>query len=116
MRRLRWADDRGSPSVELVGVLPLLIVAALAAWQLALVAFVATQAENAARAASRAQVVDGNGYEAGIDALPAYLRDGATAEIVGTKSTVRVAIPLVMPGMRSDSFAVTRTAELPDTS
>lgn len=114
-RRIRWGSDRGSPSVEFAGLLPLLLVAALFAWQLSLVAFVATQAENAARVASRAQTLSGDGVRAGEAALSPYLRADAQVRVVGQRSTVRIPLPIILPSLNLPDLAISRSAELPDT-
>ena len=61
-RRLRGED--GQTSVELLGMLPFLVIAAMAAWQILLVGYAVTSAENAARAASRVEVRGGDGEKA----------------------------------------------------
>ncbi len=107
--------ERGSVSVEMIGFAPLLIVTALLMWQIALVAYVATSAENAARVGSRAVAAEKSPQQEAIDALPEGLRDGATVAVQGTEARVRVEVPIVVPGLRVNSLAVTRSAELPDT-
>ena len=104
---------RGSASTELLGFLPLLLIAMLAAWQLLLVAFTAVAAENAARTASRVEARGGQGEVAALRSLPSWLSDGATATMDGTKATVGVEVPIIFPGFTTDVIDVERTAELP---
>lgn len=108
-------SERGSISVELMGFLPLLIITALLMWQIALVAYVATAAENAARVGSRAVAAEQPPEKTAIDALPAGLRTGATVQVEGTEARVRVPVPIVVRTLRFEALAVTRSAELPDT-
>ena len=106
--------ERGQASVELLGILPLLLIAALLVWQLLLAGYAVTSAENAARNASRAESRGDNGVDAAKDSLSFGLHKNAEVRIEGEKATVRVRVPIVAPGIDSDSFTVTRDAELPD--
>ena len=56
MKRLS-GDERGQAAVEFVAVVPFVLLAALVAWQLALVGHVAWAAAGAARSGARAAVV-----------------------------------------------------------
>ena len=51
--------------------------------------------------------------KAGRAALSPGLRDGARIEMQGEKATVRVRIPIIVPGLDSDRITATKTAELP---
>ena len=51
----RTESQRGQASVELLGVLPAVLLAALAAWQIVLAGHTAWLAGNAARVAARAE-------------------------------------------------------------
>jgi hypothetical protein len=112
MDRLRGRQE-GSTSVELMGILPILLLGALAAWQILLVAMTVTSAENAARTASRAHATQGNAEGAGIRAMPQWLRDGARVQMSGDKATVVVEVPIIFPGLRAGEMTVSRSAELP---
>ena len=105
--------ERGSASVELLGVLPLLLLAALMAWQILLAAFSVTNAENAARSGSRTEGRGGDGKKAAVRSLAGALRHGAKVTIDGERATVRVRVPIVFPGLTSDALTVRRSAELP---
>jgi len=111
-RRLR--DDRGQASAELMGMVCWLLLAALFVWQLMLAAWTVTQTANAARTASRvAARANGDPEKAGRNALSAPLRKGFhhfTQE--GEKATVRVRIPIVLPGFTAGP-SVSRSATLP---
>lgn len=72
----RWRDERGQASVELVGVLPLCLLACAVVWQLALAGHAAWAAGSAARAAARAAAVGGDPRTAARGALPESLERG----------------------------------------
>lgn len=111
--RIELRSQRGAASVELLGMLPYLLLAALAAWQLLLVGWTITSASNAARAGSRVDARGGDGIEAAKDALSGPLRDDAEARIEGERAEVSVPVPIVFPGLTTDDVVITRTAELP---
>ncbi len=90
--------ERGTASIELVGVLPFLIVAVLVAAQLALAGAALWSAGIASRAGARAALVGGSGTRAAREALPAPLRRGAEVG-EGDGVSVRVPVPLLLPGM-----------------
>jgi pilus assembly protein CpaE len=105
--------ESGQASVELIGMLPFLVLTALLIWQLLLVGYAATSAENAARAASRVESRGGDGEKAARRVVGSPLRDGIETRIEGTKARVRVRVPLLVPGLSDDAITVTRDAELP---
>jgi len=115
LRRLRrlHGDERGQASVEFAGVLIWLLLAALFIWQLMLVTWAFNQASNAARTASRTDGKGGNAVEAGRKALSPGLRDGAKVTMSGEKATVKVRIPIVVPGLDSPRLVASKSAELP---
>jgi Flp pilus assembly protein TadG len=112
VRRLH-REQRGQASVEFAGVLVWLLLAALFVWQMMLVTWSFNQASNAARTASRADGRGGSAVKAGRDALSPGLRRHAKVEMAGEKATVRVRIPIVVPGLDSPRLLATKTAELP---
>jgi len=120
MRR-RWQGDDGVTSIEFVTLLPLLLAVGAMVWQLLVAGAAASAIENAARDASR---VAGTGADAGAvtarasQSLPSWLRGGGVqvARPGGTAVEVTVPIPLVFPGLTWDDLAITRRAELPDTT
>ena len=111
--RLR-REEAGQAAAEFLGMLPYLLLAAVAGWQLMLGAWTYTQASNAARTASRVEGRGGDGERAAKDAVTGTLRRGM---VVHTKPnnrvTVKVRIPIVLPGLSSAKLRATRTAELP---
>jgi Flp pilus assembly protein TadG len=106
-------DERGQATVEFVGILVWLLVAALIVWQLLLVAWSFNQASNAARTASRVDGRGGNAAKAGRAALSPGLRKHAEITMKGERATVHVRIPIVVPGVDSDALQARREAELP---
>ena len=112
LRRLH-REERGQASVEFAGVLVWLLLAALLIWQLLLVTWAFNQASNAARTASRVDGRGGSGTKAGKAALSPGLRDHAKVTLSGERATVKVRIPIVVPGLHHDGFVATKTAELP---
>ena len=111
MRLLR--EQRGQTSVELVGMLWWMLLAALVVWQLMLAAWTVDQTANAARTASRVEGRGGDPAKAARNALPAGLRDGMKVTISGETAKLSVRIPIVIPGLGDDRLRVTRSATLP---
>ncbi|AXG80014.1 TadE/TadG family type IV pilus assembly protein [Streptomyces paludis] len=96
--------DRGQAAVEFVGVISLLLVAALAAIQLGIAAYAMQQAGTASRAAARAATYRESTMtadQAGRAALSDWLAKGSGFTVVGgnqqVKVTARVPIPSVLP-------------------
>lgn len=112
-RRKGRHSERGQASVELIGMLPFLVLAALLVWQLLLVGYASTSAENAARAASRVVARGGDGERAASRVIASALREGIRTEMNGAKATVRVRVPIIVPGVTRADVTVTRDAELP---
>jgi Flp pilus assembly protein TadG len=112
LRRLR-RDQRGQSSVELIGVLPLLFLVVLVVWQLALATWAVNQASNAARTVSRVNARGGDLKKTARNAVSPALRHGLKYEVRGEKATVRVRIPIVIPGLTTERLVASRSAELP---
>ena len=112
MRRL-LRDQRGQASVEFAGVLFWLLLAAFAVWQVLLITWSFNQASNAARTASRVDGRGGDAEKAGRAALSPGLRREAVIRMQGERATVRVRIPILVPGLDTDRLRATRSAELP---
>lgn len=90
-------DGRGQASVELVAVLPLVAVLALALWQVAVAGQAVWLSGSAARAAARAAAVGTDPLRAGQRVLPDGLARGLRVSAGRDGSvTVRVAVPLVV--------------------
>jgi hypothetical protein len=117
----RSARDRGVASLEYLGMLPFLLLIALAGIQLGLVAYCGEQAGTAARTAARTAALpppDG-GEDAGARAGRAAVSDWLTADIrytTDTRTTITaqasVDVPSVLPGV-SFFDPVKRSATMP---
>ena len=82
--------------MELLGVLPAVLLAGLACWQIVLAGHTAWVAGNAARVAARADAV-GRDPEAGArSALPRHLRRGLVIRGGDGRVDVRVRVPMVV--------------------
>lgn len=90
--------EEGTASVELVAVAPLLLLAVLAAVQIALAGQALWSAGVAARAGARAALVGGEATAVARRALPPSLRHGSEVQARGDVS-VRVAVPSFFPGL-----------------
>lgn len=69
-------SEQGQASVELIGVLPLALLAILVAWQLALAGQTLWLCAQAARVAARAEAVDRDPAAAARSALPRAMERG----------------------------------------
>jgi hypothetical protein len=112
-RAQRTESQRGQASVELLGVLPAVLLAALAAWQIVLAGHTTWLAGNAARVAARAEAVGADPNAAARGALPEHLRRGLIVRRRGDgRIDVRVRVPIVMKGAAA-SLRVGASAALP---
>jgi hypothetical protein len=90
--------ETGTASIELVAAIPFLLLALLAAAQIALAGQALWSAGVAARAGARAALIGSEARSAARRALPPSLRDGAEVE-ESDEVTVRVVVPRLFPGM-----------------
>lgn len=91
------AGERGQASVELVAALPLVLLAGLLAWQLALAGHTAWECAHAARAAARADAVGRSAEAAARSAVPRSLERGLSVRRLregGVRVSLRV--PLIV--------------------
>jgi hypothetical protein len=115
----RHADERGQSALELVGMVPLMALVALAVAQALLIGHTAIVTEQAARTGARvAMVTDDGGASraAAVGSLPSWLRDGAQVRFSGGGShrlELSSRIPTIVPGLPS-GMRVNRTVEMPD--
>jgi len=96
--------ERGTASVELVAVVPFLLLAVLAAFQIALAGHSLWSASVAARAGARAALIGGEATAAARRALPPSLREGDVVEDSGEVS-VRVPVLRFFPGLPRTTVA-----------
>jgi TadE-like protein len=90
------AGERGQATVELVGVLPLVVVLGFAVWQAAVAGQAMWMAGAAARAAARAAALGADPDDAARAVLPPRLDDGVR---VGTRDDGGVRITLRIPAV-----------------
>ena len=97
---MRWsAGERGQATVELVGVLPLVVVLGFAVWQAAVAGQALWMAGAAARAAARAEALGADPAPAARAVLTPRLEDGLRVRARddgGVRVTLR--IPAVVGG------------------
>ena len=118
-RRLR--GERGQVAIEMLGTTSLLLLAALVAWQIALIGWSAVGAANAARTAARAYSRTGDATSAKADGEQSlqddFLGAGSTVNVSGTsdaRADVVVSIPIVFPGITSP-ITIPASADMPKT-
>ncbi len=102
----RLAGESGQATVELVGVLPMLVLVLLAVWQIVLVGTTFVFAGHAARAGARALAVGDPVASAAKADLPGAWQGGAAVregqEVKGSQTVyVSVPVPLLLPGLMS---------------
>ncbi|HET7418381.1 MAG TPA: hypothetical protein VFJ61_12230 [Solirubrobacterales bacterium] len=105
--------EEGTASVELVAVVPFLLLAVLAAVQIALAGQALWSAGVAARAGARAAAVGRDPAAAARSALPPSMRGGAEVEDEGGVS-VRVAVPRLIPALPEVRVAARSALEAED--
>jgi hypothetical protein len=91
---VRLRETRGQSTVELVGLLPLLVTVVFAAAQLLAAGVASELADHAAQAGAMALLQDdGAAGEAARHALPGWARDRANVEVRGRRVIVTVRPP-----------------------
>jgi len=102
-----FRSDRGQASVELIGALPLVLLAALIAWQLVLAGRALWLTAHAARVAARAEAVGRDPRAAARSALPRRLESGL---VVRRRSAGGVEVTLRVPLMLGRTLPVSASA------
>jgi Flp pilus assembly protein TadG len=123
MKRGRVREESGQSTIELAGMMFWLLLAAMFAWQLALVGWTAVSAGNAARSAARLVSRGDSTSDASQQALNGLAGRGlSSAKITfdGTTSTnasatARVQIPIVLPGLTPLNMWIHEGASMPVT-
>ncbi len=95
----RIDDARGQASVELVAVLPLLVVVALAAGQMLAAGAVRELAGHAAEVGAVAVLEQRDPEQAARDALPKWSRSGMRVSVRGGDVAVTLRPPVLVPGV-----------------
>jgi hypothetical protein len=94
--------ESGQASVETVALLPLVLLLAVAAWQLVLTGHTLWLCANAARAAARADLVGKSPTRAARSALPRSLEHGLSVRRLDeNRVRVRLRMPLLVHAWRS---------------
>jgi len=107
-------SELGQASVELVGTLPLVLLAGLVAWQLALAGHTLWLCAHAARAAARAEAVGRDPRAAARSVLPSALERGLKVDsAAGGAVRIQVRMPLLVPSWLSP-LRVAASAGLPN--
>ena len=88
--------EAGQASVELLGVLPLLIALALAVFQLLAVGYASVLAGNAAEAGALALAAGGDARAGVHEALPGWSRTRAEVRVAGGEVGVRLQPPALL--------------------
>lgn len=102
-------DERGQASVELVGALPALLLAALVALQLLAAGYALTLADGAAEAGALALASGGPAAKAARAALPGWAADDVSVTVEGPRVSVRLRPPSPFEGV-ADRLAIVSTA------
>lgn len=111
--RARLASEAGQASAELMGFVFWLLLGAVVVWQLMLAGWAYEQASNAARTASRVHARDGDPGKAARMAVSGPLRGGLEVRVSGETATVRLRIPIIVPGLANPRLTAQRSATLP---
>jgi TadE-like protein len=90
----RW--ESGQASVELLGVLPLVVALALAVFQLLSVGYASVLAANAAEAGALALAAGGGGRAGVPEATPGWSRARAEVNVAGGEVNVRLRPPALL--------------------
>lgn len=101
--------ERGSVSIEVVALVPLLVLVALLVLQLGVAGWSSSQAQEAARAAARAQSLGEDPRAAAEGALSGSL-EVHSITTTSDSVTLRVRVPRVSP---LPTFTVTRDVSMP---
>ncbi|HEX6584918.1 MAG TPA: hypothetical protein VF056_15065 [Thermoleophilaceae bacterium] len=91
--------ERGQASLELLGLVPLLVAVALAAAQLLAVGYSSVLAGNAAEAGALALAGGGDPRAAARDALPGWSRAHGQASVSGGEVRVRLRPPVLLEAL-----------------
>ena len=88
--------EAGQASVELLGVLPLVVALALAVFQLLSVGYASVLAANAAEAGALALAAGGDARTGVREALPGWSRARAHVNVAGGEVSVRLRPPVLL--------------------
>lgn len=103
------ASEEGQSTVELVGALPALLLAALLALQMLAAGYALTLADGAAEAGALALASGRPAAAAARDALPGWAEDDVDVTVAGGRVTVRLRPPSPFASL-GERLAVTSSA------
>jgi hypothetical protein len=113
-RTPRHPGERGQASLELLGVLPLLVAIALAAAQLMAVGYSSVLAGNAAEAGALALAGGGDPRAGARDALPGWSRARARVSVSGGEVRVELRPPALLRALAGSlEVSASATVEAP---
>jgi hypothetical protein len=111
---VRAAGERGQASLELVGLLPLLVAVALAAAQLLAAGYSSVLAGNAAEAGALALAGGGDPRAGARDALPGWSRAHARVSVSGGEVRVELRPPSLLRALAGNlEVSASATVEAP---
>jgi hypothetical protein len=111
-REIRYRDDDGQASVELIALIPALVAIGVLAWQLLLAGETWWLASTAARSAARADALGADARSAALSSLPSNLRSGVRVESVDAGGIrLHVGIPAALPGLHLGSVTAAASME-----
>jgi hypothetical protein len=93
---VRFSGERGQATLELLGLLPVLLTVALAAAQLLAVGYSSVLAGNAAEAAALALAGGGDPHAGARSALPGWSRTHARVSVSGGEVRVHLRPPALL--------------------
>jgi hypothetical protein len=102
----RTASQRAQASVELVAIVPLLLLSAVALAQALVAGWALLSAGEAARSAARISHVGGDAKAAVGEALPAIL-EPAEVDVDGAEVRIEIHAPALLPGVPKIPVAAT---------
>lgn len=101
-RRSAWrrlTDARGQSTIEIVGILPILLAVVLAAAQLLAAGLAHEAADHAAEAGALAILQGGDPADAAREAVPGWARDRVAVDVSGRRVSVAVEPRSPFPGL-----------------
>lgn len=104
-RRTAARSERGQATVELVGLLPLLIAVTLGVAQLLAAGVARELADHAAEAGAMALLQDGDPRDAARDAVPGWARGGLDVAVRERAVEVALRPPIALPALADDLTA-----------
>lgn len=114
-RRAAGSDETGSTAIELVGVVFILVVVTCLLVQGLVIAQAGAATQKAARDGARALALGRDASVATRAELPEWAQVERISSSGGDSARVEVEIrvPIILPGITSHSFTLTRDAEMP---